>query len=168
MASAWLGVACTRPHTNHLHVARPPGLPCSAYPLLLHAENCIVIAEGALGHDGVLHVRALGFPPTELRSALPLAAQRLNLFGGADVNGEALLALQQEEQQRTAEQASAQRGRGGGLGPAVCCALCCGGPPPLACTAQQVLAGAGAHRQQRGRHDTCDMCRYLWGWRVQR
>lgn len=45
-------------------------------------ENCIVIAEGELAHDGVLHVRALGFPPTEPREALALSGQRLNFFGG--------------------------------------------------------------------------------------
>ncbi|KAG2440412.1 hypothetical protein HYH02_010300 [Chlamydomonas schloesseri] len=47
-----------------------------------YTENCVVIAEGALGHDGAFHVRALGLPPCEPRSALPLAAQRLNLWGG--------------------------------------------------------------------------------------
>lgn len=45
-------------------------------------ENCVVIAEGALGHDGAFHVRALGLPPCEPRASLPLAAQRLNLWGG--------------------------------------------------------------------------------------
>ncbi|GLI68639.1 hypothetical protein VaNZ11_013000, partial [Volvox africanus] len=67
-------------------------------------ENCVVIAEGAMAHDGAFHVRALGLPPTEPRSALPLAAQRLNIWGGAgggvgpDSEAGAMLAL--EEAQR--------------------------------------------------------------------
>ncbi len=31
------------------------------------AENCIVVAEGVLQHSGAFKVRALGFPPVELR-----------------------------------------------------------------------------------------------------
>ncbi|GLC72461.1 hypothetical protein PLESTF_001250200 [Pleodorina starrii] len=71
-----------------------------------YTENCVVIAEGWLGHDGAFHVKALGLPPAEPRSALPLAAQRLNLWGGAgggcgpDSEAGALLAL--EEAQRGA------------------------------------------------------------------
>ncbi|GIL67859.1 hypothetical protein Vafri_21147, partial [Volvox africanus] len=67
-------------------------------------ENCVVIAEGAMAHDGAFHVRALGLPPTEPRAALPLAAQRLNIWGGAgggvgpDSEEGAMLAL--EEAQR--------------------------------------------------------------------
>lgn len=84
-----------------------------------------MIAEGALGHDGALHVRALGFPPTEPRSGLPLAAQGLNLWGGARVTEEAVLALQREEAMRgaggeqvragecTCSAARARAGRGG-------------------------------------------------------
>ncbi len=64
----------------------------------------MVIAEGALGHDGAFHVRALGLPPCEPRAALPLAAQRLNLWGGAggalsadSCEAGALLALEEAE-----------------------------------------------------------------------
>ena len=32
------------------------------------AENCIVVAEGALQHNGVFRVDALGFPPPEARA----------------------------------------------------------------------------------------------------
>ena len=32
------------------------------------AENCIVVAEGALQHNGVFRVDALGFPPPETRA----------------------------------------------------------------------------------------------------
>jgi hypothetical protein len=39
------------------------------------AENCVVVAEGELCHDGAFHVRALGFPPAEARSDLPMASQ---------------------------------------------------------------------------------------------
>eukprot|EP00983_Pelagomonas_calceolata_P001055 36873-Pelagomonas_calceolata.AAC.1 len=38
-------------------------------------ENCVVVAEGELCHDGAFHVRALGFPPAEARSELPMASQ---------------------------------------------------------------------------------------------
>ena len=39
------------------------------------AENCIVIAEGAMQLDGAFHAAALGFPPCEPRENLPMAAQ---------------------------------------------------------------------------------------------
>lgn len=39
------------------------------------AENAVVIAEGELRHDGAFHARALGFPPAEARSDLPMASQ---------------------------------------------------------------------------------------------
>ena len=48
---------------------------------LCAAENCIVVAEGVLQHSGVFKVRALGFPPVELRSESRLAAKvRRQLF----------------------------------------------------------------------------------------
>lgn len=62
-----------------------------------YTENCIVIAEGSLGYDGVFHARALGFPPTEPRSELPMAAQKLNLFGGTELCPETVSALEGEE-----------------------------------------------------------------------
>ncbi|KAG2446253.1 hypothetical protein HXX76_000845 [Chlamydomonas incerta] len=69
-----------------------------------YTENCVVIAEGALGHDGAFHVRALGLPPCEPRASLPLAAQRLNLWGGpggaVDPNSEVGGFLALEEAQR--------------------------------------------------------------------
>lgn len=34
-----------------------------------------MIVEGCLGHDGVFHAKAMGFPPCELRSDLPIAAR---------------------------------------------------------------------------------------------
>ncbi|EIE23695.1 DNA polymerase epsilon, subunit B [Coccomyxa subellipsoidea C-169] len=46
-------------------------------------ENCIVVAEGVLQHSGVFKVRALGFPPVELRSESRLAAKNLDFFGGS-------------------------------------------------------------------------------------
>ncbi|KAG2497843.1 hypothetical protein HYH03_004110 [Edaphochlamys debaryana] len=73
-----------------------------------YTENCVVIAEGALGHDGAFHVRALGLPPVEPRSALPLAAQRLNTWGGAGgavgPDSEAGCVLALEEAQRGASE----------------------------------------------------------------
>lgn len=48
---------------------------------VIDAENCIVIAEGEMGHDGVFRVVALGFPQCENRSELPATAQKLNFFG---------------------------------------------------------------------------------------
>jgi hypothetical protein len=39
------------------------------------AENCIVVAEGALQHSGVFAVAALGFPPAELRAESQVAAK---------------------------------------------------------------------------------------------
>ncbi len=38
-------------------------------------ENCVVVAEGEVGHDGVFKVAALGFPGCETRSELPATAQ---------------------------------------------------------------------------------------------
>ena len=39
------------------------------------AENCIVVAEGVLQHSGTFKVRALGFPPVELRGESRAAAK---------------------------------------------------------------------------------------------
>ena len=39
------------------------------------AENCIVVAEGVLQHSGAFKVRALGFPPVELRGDSRAAAK---------------------------------------------------------------------------------------------
>ena len=39
------------------------------------AENCVVIAEGRLQHDGEMKVTALGMPPTEPREESLAAAQ---------------------------------------------------------------------------------------------
>lgn len=41
----------------------------------LAAENCIVVAEGVLQHNGVFKVRALGFPPVEFQAESQLAAK---------------------------------------------------------------------------------------------
>ncbi|MEW5303625.1 MAG: hypothetical protein WDW36_006298 [Sanguina aurantia] len=60
-------------------------------------ENCIVIVEGCLGHDGVFHAKAMGLPPCELRSELPIAARRLNFFGGAELSNEQLFELSEAE-----------------------------------------------------------------------
>lgn len=61
------------------------------------AENCIVIAEGAMQLDGAFHAAALGFPPCEPREGLPMAAQRLNFFGGPPLSGEDEANLMGEE-----------------------------------------------------------------------
>lgn len=45
----------------------------------LFAENCIVVAEGVLQHSGTFKVRALGFPPVELRGESRAAAKVGNL-----------------------------------------------------------------------------------------
>eukprot|EP00798_Chlamydomonas_sp_ICE-L_P003761 gene3761-13821_t len=85
-------------HDGVFH-ARALGFPPTQYvarPCLV-GENCVVIAEGELGHDGVFHARALGFPPTEARSELPLAAQKLNFFGGAPLAGDELMMVEMEE-----------------------------------------------------------------------
>ena len=39
------------------------------------AENCIMVAEGVLQHSGTFKVRALGFPPVELRGESRAAAK---------------------------------------------------------------------------------------------
>lgn len=44
------------------------------------AENCIVVAEGALQHNGVFRVDALGFPPPETR-AESQAALKVRVLG---------------------------------------------------------------------------------------
>lgn len=46
------------------------------------AENCIVVAEGEIGHNGIFRVIALGFPTCESREELPATAQKINFFGG--------------------------------------------------------------------------------------
>ena len=57
-------------------------LPCTL------AENCIVIAEGAMQLDGAFHAAALGFPPCEPRENLPMAAQVRAMGGlGKNVSG---------------------------------------------------------------------------------
>jgi len=60
-------------------------------------ENCIVIAEGAMQLDGAFHAAALGFPPCEPREGLPMAAQRLNFFGGPPLSCEDEASLMGEE-----------------------------------------------------------------------
>eukprot|EP00878_Enallax_costatus_P001045 GHUV01001180.1.p1 GENE.GHUV01001180.1~~GHUV01001180.1.p1 ORF type:complete len:395 (+),score=91.74 GHUV01001180.1:179-1186(+) len=47
----------------------------------LVTENCIVVAEGEIGLDGVFRVNALGFPSCESRAELPATAQKINFFG---------------------------------------------------------------------------------------
>jgi hypothetical protein len=44
-------------------------------PLLHLAENCVVVAQGEMGHDGVFRVQELGFPGCEKRSELPATAK---------------------------------------------------------------------------------------------
>eukprot|EP00955_Chlamydomonas_euryale_P003096 32725-Chlamydomonas_euryale.AAC.14 len=66
----------------------------------LPAENCIVIAEGEMRADGVFHATAVGFPPCEPRENLPMAAQRLNFFGGPSLSSEDTLNLMVEEASR--------------------------------------------------------------------
>ena len=39
------------------------------------SENCVVVAEGELGHNGVFKVHALGFPPVEARAKSLAAAK---------------------------------------------------------------------------------------------
>jgi hypothetical protein len=43
--------------------------------LLPPAENCVVVAQGEMGHDGVFRVQELGFPGCEKRSDLPATAK---------------------------------------------------------------------------------------------
>ncbi|KAF6263998.1 DNA polymerase epsilon, subunit B [Scenedesmus sp. NREL 46B-D3] len=47
----------------------------------LVTENCVVVAQGEMGHDGVFRVLELGFPGCEKRSELPATAKKLNFFG---------------------------------------------------------------------------------------
>jgi hypothetical protein len=47
----------------------------AAAAAVLVPENCIVIAEGEVGHDGTFKVAALGFPSCERREELPAVAQ---------------------------------------------------------------------------------------------
>ena len=61
----------------------PSHVVCLPVCVCMRAENCVAIVEGEMGHDGVLHARALGFPPCEPRGDLPLAAKVcLNGVGG--------------------------------------------------------------------------------------
>lgn len=57
-------------HTRQPRLCLPP-----PSPFLGFAENCVVMAEGELGHDGRFAVSALGFPTCEPREALPATAQ---------------------------------------------------------------------------------------------
>ena len=67
-----------------------PGLPKTAQKCQTHdvgrawcAENCIVVAEGVLQHSGTFKVRALGFPPVELRGESRAAAKVGNFLAPA-------------------------------------------------------------------------------------
>ncbi|KAG1674469.1 hypothetical protein FOA52_003074 [Chlamydomonas sp. UWO 241] len=62
-----------------------------------YTENCIVIAEGEMHADGAFHASAVGFPPCETRGHLPMAAQRLNFFGGPPLTAEDAANLAAEE-----------------------------------------------------------------------
>jgi len=44
------------------------------HPILV-AENCVVVAEGVMGLDGVFRVSVLAFPSCETRAQLPATAQ---------------------------------------------------------------------------------------------
>ncbi|CAK0783094.1 hypothetical protein CVIRNUC_006289 [Coccomyxa viridis] len=57
-------------------------------------ENCIVVAEGVLQHSGAFKVRALGFPPVELRGDSRAAAKHLDFFGGRRPSEEEALQFQ--------------------------------------------------------------------------
>lgn len=50
-------------------------LPCSPRPAARAAENCLVVAMGAMRVDGVFQATTIEFPTTEPRDALPMAAQ---------------------------------------------------------------------------------------------
>ncbi|KAK9827395.1 hypothetical protein WJX81_006181 [Elliptochloris bilobata] len=52
-----------------------------------YTENCVVVAEGELGHNGVFKVHALGFPPVEARAKSQAAAKGLDFFGGTPLRG---------------------------------------------------------------------------------
>lgn len=45
-------------------------LPCPGAP-----ENCVVVAEGEMGLDGMFRVAVLAFPSCESRAQLPATAQ---------------------------------------------------------------------------------------------
>lgn len=56
---------------------------------LRRTENCVVVAEGELGHNGVFKVHALGFPPVEARAkslAVAKARSAPNSTGCANVS----------------------------------------------------------------------------------
>jgi hypothetical protein len=46
------------------------------------AENCVVVAEGEMGLDGVFRVNVLAFPGCESRAQLPATAQVRHTNGG--------------------------------------------------------------------------------------
>eukprot|EP00877_Chromochloris_zofingiensis_P012640 jgi/Chrzof1/762/Cz01g27210.t1 len=64
-------------------------------------ENCVVVAEGEMGHDGVFKVYALGFPSCETRSQLPATAQKLNFFGAPTLSPEESVVLDLAAAQHT-------------------------------------------------------------------
>lgn len=63
----------------------------------LVTENCVVVAEGEMGLDGVFRVGVLAFPSCESRAQLPATAQKLNFFGGAPLTTEAEARLELDQ-----------------------------------------------------------------------
>ncbi|KAI8470951.1 MAG: DNA polymerase alpha/epsilon subunit B-domain-containing protein [Monoraphidium minutum] len=63
-------------------------------------ENCVVVAEGAMGRDGVFHATAVGFPSCEPRGALPATAARLDFFGAPELSAEEAAAAEVAEVER--------------------------------------------------------------------
>lgn len=63
----------------------------------LVTENCVVVAEGVMGLDGVFRVSVLAFPSCETRAQLPATAQKLNFFGGPPLTTEVEVRLELEQ-----------------------------------------------------------------------
>lgn len=66
---------CRMSNTN-----KTPLVCCRAF-----AENCVVVAEGEMGLDGVFRVNVLAFPGCESRAQLPATAQVRHTDGGVCV-----------------------------------------------------------------------------------
>jgi hypothetical protein len=62
--------------TRQCFQAVPNLTPCFCCAIAVAAaENCVVVAEGEMGLDGVFRVSVLAFPSCESRAQLPATAQ---------------------------------------------------------------------------------------------
>lgn len=91
------GLRCKLPTTRSPQSCPNHPQPLPSTPSFPPAENCVVVAEGVMGRDGVFHAAAVGFPSCEPRGALPVTAARLNFFGAPELTAEEQLAAETAE-----------------------------------------------------------------------